>query len=122
MARFLIIGMVVVLAGLAWAHGAWAQDTSPTDGQIAMALSQQLYCQAKGVLSGNLGLLAGMVIALYGLYTMINGAVSGGLILVICGALLTALPSLVQSTMQGLSGFLTSTQISAQALQIPPGC
>ncbi len=80
-----------------------------TMGQTGVTLSQQFYCQSKYVLSGNFGLLIGLAVALLGLYQMVNGAVAGGLILLLCGALITALPSLVESTMKGTYSFVSST-------------
>lgn len=81
------------------------ENQGKTDNQIAMSLSQQLYCQSKNVLAGNLGLLLGLGLALMGLYQMVSGNLVGGLILLICGALITALPSLVESTMKGTYEF-----------------
>jgi len=81
------------------------QTPTVTDSQAGLSLSQQFYCQAKGVLSGNLGLIAGLLLALTGLWAMVNGSLTGGVITLICGALITALPSLTESFLKGAYTF-----------------
>ncbi|HEX2859329.1 MAG TPA: hypothetical protein VHP58_03930 [Alphaproteobacteria bacterium] len=99
---FALVAMLLV--GHVWAQTS-TDMPSQTDGQIALSLSQQLYCQSKNVLASNLGLLIGVVMALAGLYRMVSGNLAGGMIMLICGALITALPSLVESAMKGTYEF-----------------
>lgn len=93
--------MVVVLAAPAHA----------TSGAEGMAL--QLICQTYQLGSGNLMLMAGFLLAVYGLYRMISAAsYKSGLILIIVGALLTALPGLIFSFLQGTNIWLFNSGIT----------
>ena len=80
----------------------FAQAT-PTDGQLATSLAQQLVCDTHNVISGNLGLMMGFLVACWGLYLMIvKNSMKSGLMFLIFGALLTALPGIVLSFFDGL--------------------
>lgn len=98
------------------------ENQGKTDNQLAMGLSQQLYCQSKNVLAGNFGLLLGLGLALMGLYQMVSGNLMGGIIMLVSGALITALPSLIESGLKGLGTFLSGASgIGGQDFR-PPAC
>jgi hypothetical protein len=102
---------------------ACVDDNVDTSGALSKQLSQDLYCQSKKLLSGNIGLLIGVVIALFGLYQMAGGNLMGGLVLLVCGALVTALPSLVESFLTGVGSVLSTggTSLGATTFK-PPSC
>lgn len=70
---------------------------------MARRLSQELVCDTHNIISGNLGLMVGFLIAAYGLYKMIaSNDMKGGLIFIIVGALFTATPGLILSFFDGM--------------------
>lgn len=90
----------------------WAQPMDTHDGP-STGLSAQLTCQLVGVFQSNVGLMAGLTMAVWGLWTLLRtGKIKSAIILIISGALLTALPTLVTSFFSGMSGFLTQVGIS----------
>lgn len=101
-----------LLLALSLAATAWAEEG---DGYASASegMSKQLLCGVITVGSGNIALFAGLLLALYGLWAMVrHAALKSGLIFIVCGALLTALPSLILSGLGGLSTFLNQTGIS----------
>jgi hypothetical protein len=95
---------------------AWAQMTVDNDDMesASVGLSKQLLCEVVAVGSGNIALLAGLLVALYGLWAMVrHAALKRGFILIISGALLTALPSLVISSLGGVATWLQNSGLSA---------
>jgi hypothetical protein len=94
-----------------------AQDTVDGDYTEAasVGLSKQLLCEVAAVGSGNLALFAGLLVALYGLWTMVrSGSLKSGFILIISGALLTTLPSLIISSLGGVAHWLQASGMSNQ--------
>ena len=91
-----------------------------------VSLGIAMYCATQGLLSGTLGLLVGFSIALYGLYLITTGAGGFGIFLIVCGPLVTMLPSLIESSLSGLGAVLSR---SATGISIydnpgpkPPEC
>ena len=113
--RLWILVLLLVGLGVGAAY-ADTSSTTQTNGQLGLQLSQELYCQMKSAFTSNTGLFAGLCIAVFGLWKLLSGNMSGGLILIVSGALLTALPSLAQSFLNGLgmalSGIATQTSVS----------
>lgn len=93
--------------------------TLPPD-PAAVALSQQFFCSTKSVLSGNVALFFGFLLAAGGMWQVIQGRAKAGLILIIAGALLTAAPNLVMSALKGVNSAVQSLQISPTPLNVPP--
>ena len=98
-------------------------DAAAVDG---VSLGIAMYCATQGLLSGTLGLLVGFSIALYGLYLITTGAGGFGIFLIVCGPLVTMLPSLIESSLSGLGAVLSR---SATGISIydnpgpkPPEC
>ncbi|HEX2859307.1 MAG TPA: M23 family metallopeptidase [Alphaproteobacteria bacterium] len=109
------------LCWLAVSLPAWAQDVSVTDnipdastgGAVSTALSMQLLCNLTNNMEGNIGLLIGLCLAIYGLWVMVrSGALKWGITLIIAGALFTSLMSLLVSGVQGLSSILVANGVS----------
>ena len=99
-----------------------ALAAEPTGTPSGLALSQQVYCDIKSLFSGQLGLLAGFGIALYGLMQIVQGSTGPGVFLIAGGAVVTLLPNLIESFMGGVGGVLTSTGISNSGNFSPQGC
>lgn len=103
----------LLLAVMAYAPAAFASGGPATSGSASLGLALQMYCGAYNVLTGNLGLLLGLLIAAYGLWILISdGAFGRGVAIITAGALLTALPGLTSSFIQGVGDYLYSVGIS----------
>lgn len=99
-----------VTLGLFWLAGTAVAATA--DGQMGVQLTQTLYCDTKSLIGGNIGLLVGLGIALLGLYKLTQGGGFGAVILIAVGATVTAVPSLIESSLSGLGGILQGAGIS----------
>jgi hypothetical protein len=98
--------------GTVWAEGG---DPEPGAGMAA-----RLLCDGATLISGPAGLFFGFAIALYGLWQIISSEnFKYGLVLIVVGALLTALPGLIRSGVSGTSGFLVSMGLSESDLTSP---
>jgi hypothetical protein len=95
-------------------------QTGQTDAQLALTMTTNLYCGTLSVLSGNIGLFIGFTVALYGLYVLIQTASMRGVYIIVCGALLTALPGLVITGLKGANVMLAG--ISTRATLPTPSC
>lgn|GEM_PF-4436900 len=117
-----LLGMVVLM--LCIAHFAWATtDPNASNGQLSLQLSQKLYCQVTGLLEGYVGLLIGLVMLIAGFWTLINGgSVPTALSMIIMGGLVTALPSLINSTLNGTYALLQSAHLLGASTFAPPMC
>ncbi len=70
---------------------------------------RQLYCSVQNVLSGNLGLLLGIAIAAAGAFMFFSGdGKSMGIIMVLIGTSLTAIPQIYQSGLQYMADVTSS--------------
>ncbi len=103
----LIIGVMMGMAGV----GLAAEGTS--DGATSKALAQALLCQTAKLLEGNVGILIGLILIFTGLWSLIKGAsfMAAAPVLVI-GAVITALPTLLLSMASGLGNLLVDSGIS----------
>lgn len=106
--------MFLVLMFVALASAGYAIDGS--------TLSQQVYCDVKGIFSGSLGLLVGFGVALYGLLSIIKGNTASGILMIMAGAAVTMLPNIVESSLGGVANVLNSSNISNGASFTPAGC
>lgn len=76
-------------------------------------LALQLTCQIYTILSGTLGLLLGFCVACYGLYLILrDAAYKSGLAWIVVGALFTAVPGILMSTLDGAHGWLKGAGIT----------
>jgi hypothetical protein len=91
----------------------FAATTAGTDGSAAVGMSRRLICYTFSTIQGNIGLLAGFAIGLYGLWTIIRGSPGFGLFLIVAGALTTALPSLISSGLAGLQSVVENSGLSS---------
>ena len=116
-----LLGLVVVMLGMA--HLGWAQTTTGnSSGQVSEVLSFNLYCQVISLLEGYIGLLLGLIMLVAGFWTLIKGgSVPVALSMILMGGLVTALPSLIISTLKGLDLLLQDTHLTSTALT-PPDC
>lgn len=81
----------------------------------SVGLSQRLLCYTFSVMGGTVGMLVGFVVALYGLWTIIQGKMGWGLFLILGGAMVTAAPQLIGASFSGMQGVLEGSGISDDA-------
>lgn len=98
--------------------------TNTTDGRLGKVLSQNLYCGTKGLVEGNLGLVIGLLIMFGALWSLMKGGkVMPAIVSILFGAMVTALPSLIESSMDGLSTLMQETGMSTSKTTFePPYC
>lgn len=98
---------------LMWTQGALAQAKGTSDGKLGENLALGLFCDTKGVLEGDVGLLLGLILVFIALWSMIQGAKLVAVFpLLIIGSLMTALPSLIMTGFESLGVLLAETKIS----------
>lgn len=96
--------LIALVASLAPA-GLHASMYVAPDASAGMAA--RMVCEAYTLGSGNLMLMVGFLVAVYGLYLMIASAsYKGGIFLMIFGAIMTALPGLIITFLMATSTFL----------------
>jgi hypothetical protein len=82
-------------------------------GDASVGMSERLICSTFSILQGDIGLLAGFAIGIYGLLTVIRGSLGFGLFLVVAGALTTAVPGAIASGLGALQGVIENTGLSS---------
>ncbi len=108
----MMFARIFLCAVLAWLPVSGWATMDIVDGP-STGLSAQLTCQLVTVFQSNIGLMAGLALAVWGLWILLRtGNIKSAIVLIISGALLTALPTLVTSFFSGMSGFLTQVGIS----------
>ncbi len=111
----LVVGAMVFMAQVGL-----AQATS--NGEVSKYLANDLFCDTVDLLEGDIGLLIGLILVFLGLWSMIQGAkILSALPLLITGAFITAIPSLILSTLGGLGELLNETGMSKSTFS-PPEC
>ncbi len=78
-------------------------QADPTEMERVEAASRELYCEIYNVISGNLGLVIGLVMAFIGFMQVMLGEgrnITPGVLLIFMGVLVTAAPSLLRWTLQ----------------------
>lgn len=98
-----------------------------SSGQIGTALAKNLYCNTETLLQGNIGLMIGLILVFMGIWAMVQGAkMMAAIPMIIMGALITALPSIVEASLEGLSNLLKASGISSSDTKVgsftPPDC
>lgn len=79
-------------------------------------LSKRMYCYVFNIFSGQIGLLIGLIIATIGLWRMISGkGFTGGLFLILVGALLSSLTSIIESGLESFSNFIGNAKIAEKS-------
>lgn len=103
--------LALTVAGVALAQLGVAEDAG-------VGLSKRLICYTFSTIGGTIGLLVGFGISLYGLWTIIGGKTGLGLAIILGGAAVTAIPSLVATGLGGLQEVLRSGNISDRNSQL----
>ena len=121
----LVLG--VLLGGSLGPVQGWAQGQrvpiQESPGQVATNLSKQLYCETKGLLQGPFGTILGLIMVAVGIWSLIQGGgVGTAIITIISGALITALPGLVESFLGGLGSLMRESGISSRTDYAAPVC
>lgn len=122
--RIWLLVLGVLLGGSLGPVQGWAQAPAPpavSQGEIAKKLSIKLYCETKGLLQGPFGTILGLILVAVGIWSLIQGGgVGTAIITIISGALITALPGLVESFLGGLGSLVRESGISSSAtLRLP---
>jgi hypothetical protein len=108
----------------------WAQAATPADGansgaaagQISQALALGLYCDARTLLTGNLGIILGMILVFSGLWSLVKGgSLAGALLTILIGGAVPSIPGLVEGGLQGLGELVRASNMSTRSYT-PPSC
>ena len=93
--KFWMLSIVALFAAVAMIapEAAFAQSSA--------GVGENLFSDIQGMIQGNLGVIAGLLISLFGLWMWLVQQSSWGLIIVIAGAALTAFPGIYGSLSQG---------------------
>jgi|GEM_PF-1506001 len=84
-------------------------------GRAAEVLAKGLYCNTFDVLSGDIGLILGLLVGFVGFLILIFKQLHAtGIILILAGVALTALPAFFESTFSGVSGMAAQSGIGNQ--------
>lgn len=87
------------------------------DEAASVGMAARLMCETFTVMSGTLGLLAGFALALYGLWLIImSGEMKGGMLFIVVGAILTAIPGITRTILIGTSEFFQAAKISSDTI------
>jgi murein DD-endopeptidase MepM/ murein hydrolase activator NlpD len=114
--HFALLGLAVLASWLV-NFGAYASfgDEGP-----GVGLAAQLLCQTFTIMSGPVGLFIGFAVALYGLWQMVvDGDFKGGLLFIVVGALLTALPGVTRTFLAGANELLRAAGVSTESITDP---
>ncbi len=112
------ISIVLVIFGL-FANRVFAETSTGATGK---ALAEGMYCDTKWLLEGNIGLIIGLILVFMGIWSLVQGAkIIAALPVIVIGSLVTALPSIIESSFEGLGALLSETGISTQTFN-PPNC
>ncbi|MBI1308340.1 MAG: hypothetical protein GC129_00580 [Proteobacteria bacterium] len=102
--------LMVVFAGDVFA----GNPSGTGDGTDSIKLTEGLYCSTKALIQGPTGLLVGLAFAALGVWLLIQGRGMGAaLTMIVAGSLVTAVPSLIESTMSGLGTLMVQAHISS---------
>tara|TARA_Y100000780_G_scaffold211112_2_gene210089 strand:+ start:280484 stop:280849 length:366 start_codon:yes stop_codon:yes gene_type:complete len=104
---FSLVALVAAVAMIA-PDAAFAQTSGGSVGQ-------GLFTDIQGLIQGNLGVLAGLLISLFGLWMWLVQQSSWGLIIVIAGAALTAFPGIYAGISQGIDNAFSDIQSDASS-------
>lgn len=110
---FVALLALVVMVVVAPDVLAQSNNSGVSDGSTALSMATYLYCGTKNILQGYIGFLIGFALVALGLWALIQGkGIASGLILIVFGTLVTAIPSVIETTMGGLATLLTQAGIS----------
>lgn len=106
----LLVALVLMMVPFAYAE----------QPQVSEILAKKLYCDTSDLLQGNIGLLIGFILMFFALWSLIYGA---KLIvvapLIVIGAIVTALPTIVEQSFIGLGNLLNDADISSTTFLTP---
>ncbi len=102
------VWLIAVLAGVCLCASAVAQDDKQ-----ASVLTIQLYCDIRGLITGNVGVLIGLLLVFGGIWSIVQGkSIFSAVVAIILGGLVTSMPPLVESFIQGTNALLLQTGIA----------
>lgn len=95
----------------------YAQDSvnplGTSDGEIADALSCNLYQQGKALVEGQIGVLIGLILVFIGLWNLISGkGWFSAILAIVVGAAIPSIPGLVESFVEGYRTLMIDSQMT----------
>ncbi|TKW61898.1 MAG: hypothetical protein DI628_04565 [Blastochloris viridis] len=106
-------------AFLAFTQHGFAADAT-NNGELSRYLANKLYCDTVDILEGQVGLLIGLLIVFGGLWSMVRGAKpTAALPVMFIGAMVTAVPSLILSSLEGLGTLLNESNVTKKTFTAP---
>jgi len=107
----ILLGVLLCTAPL------WAEAT---DGALSQKLAQGLYCDGRNLLTGNLGLILGLILVFSGLWSIVmGGGWISAIITIILGAAIPSIPGLVEGFLEGLGALLAEVNLTNKAFRAP---
>lgn len=98
---------------------AFAAQSVNSQGEAAALLAQQLYCNTFNFLSGDVGIIIGLLVGFAGFLIMILRQLHfTGFIMILGGVCLTALPAFFETTLFGITQMSSSSGMGNQVFDI----
>lgn len=118
-----IFGVCLLMAGLLLIGvDLWAQTNQASNGQTSQMLALGLYCDGRALLTGNLGLILGLLLVFSGLWSLVTGGGwFGAIVSILIGATIPSIPGLVEGFLMGLGNLLREAQLTTRPFT-PPVC
>lgn len=90
--KFLFTVLATVLPAVSFARGEM-KSSSEIDGAIVSGTIINLYCEIAHYMSGPIGVMIGLAVALYGFYKFIMSGSYMGILIIVMGAIIPSFPS-----------------------------
>ena len=111
----LVAGVLVL--GLAASGYAQSNPLGTSDGEIADALSCNLYNQGKALIEGQIGVLIGLILVFIGLWNLISGkGWFSAILAIVVGAAIPSIPGLVESFVEGYRTLMIESQMTPESI------
>ena len=98
------------IMGLVAVAGAMLPEVAFADGA---GVGDSLFSDVQGLVQGNIGVIIGLLLSLFGLWMWLVQQATWGLLIVIGGAALTAFPGIYSALNQGVKNAFTDINTSA---------
>jgi hypothetical protein len=123
-----IVGICLLLVGIlligheVWANTGGVGQAATSDGNTSRLLAQGLYCDTRALITGNLGLILGLLLVFSGLWSLVTGGGWFGAILsILIGAAVPSIPGLVEGFLIGMGDLLKEAGMTTRTFT-PPSC
>jgi hypothetical protein len=96
--------VALTLPALLWAGSVWAAGSSVGSGAGSLELSALTH-----IVTGNIGLTIGLLVTIWGLWkTVVGGDTGSGLIIMVCGVLVTLFPGVSNAAVNTFTPLVNS--------------